>query len=130
MRKFVCVELDQTRNWVVRIFRSESAAYGAQGPTDVILYSKAVSSIRHALFIRSKGLCELCSEILTEKSGHMHEQMHRGKGGEISLENSVFICARTHKREHRDRNVRWGETVCQHMNNPFECKLCRERSIL
>ena len=69
--------------------------------------AEAIASIRHQCFLRSKGFCELCGSVVTENSGHLHEQKHRGKGGEISLVNSVFICARTHQFEHRDRNPRF-----------------------
>jgi 5-methylcytosine-specific restriction endonuclease McrA len=70
-------------------------------------YAEAVKSIRHQLFLRAKGFCELCGDIVLESSGHMHEQKHRGKGGEISLENSVFICPICHGLAHKDRNPHW-----------------------
>jgi hypothetical protein len=69
----------------------------------------AVSQIRHQIFERSKGDCELCSSPITEKTFHMHEKQHRGKGGEVSLENSVAVCASCHLFAHRDRRVRFGE---------------------
>jgi 5-methylcytosine-specific restriction endonuclease McrA len=67
----------------------------------------AVSEIRHHIFVRSGGECEHCGVPVTESSGHMHEKQHRGKGGEISIENSVFICAKCHQHQHKDRNPRW-----------------------
>jgi hypothetical protein len=39
----------------------------------------------------------------------MHEKLHRGKGGEISFENSILICHPCHRHEHRDRNPRWSK---------------------
>jgi len=105
MRESVWVELGLDA-LPVRIFRTEkeSLALGWRQPYDRAL---AVSAIRHKLYIRSGGFCELGGEVLTEKSGHMHEKKHRGQGGEISLENSVFICPKCHQHEHRDRNPRW-----------------------
>ncbi len=70
-------------------------------------YREAVSSIRHQLWLRCRGECELCGSLVTEQGGHMHEQQHRGKGGEISLDNSVFICAKCHQDAHKDRAPRF-----------------------
>lgn len=94
---------------VSRIFKSRRAAFAAKVMVVEMDRALAVSDLRHQLFIRSQGFCELCASVVTEKSGHMHEQKHRGKGGEYSLENSVFICARTHTHEHRDRNPHWSK---------------------
>lgn len=103
----VWVELDQTRNFVVRIFRSAAASCGSKGPADRLIYSVAVQAIRHRLWLRCGGECELCASPVTESSGHMHEQKHRGQGGEISLTNSVFICPTCHLHAHNDRNPRF-----------------------
>jgi hypothetical protein len=102
--KLVLVEVQYGRP--VRIFKSAKAALHARMNMKVypMRRADAVSAIRHQLFMRCGGFCELCGDIVTEKSGHMHEQKWRGKGGEISLENSVFICAKTHKLEHKERN--------------------------
>ena len=67
----------------------------------------AVSVIRHQIFLRSKGDCEFCASPITEQGGHLHEQVPRGKGGEISLANSIFICATCHRLAHADRNPRF-----------------------
>ena len=72
-------------------------------------YADAVKSIRKQIFYRSKGFCELCAAIVVESSGHMHEQLHRGQGGEISLANSIFICATCHRLAHADRNPRFSK---------------------
>jgi hypothetical protein len=101
---FVWVQRDPITFHVTRIFKSKRAAFAAGGKTPTQsprVY--AVASIRHQLFVRSEGLCEKCCAIVTESSGHMHEQKWRGKGGEISLENSLFICARCHQHEHKER---------------------------
>lgn len=108
--KTVAVELYRTQP--VRIFRSHSAAAGAlrkgeSGPVVQMTPADAVHAIRHSLFVRSGGFCELCANPIIEKTAHMHEQVHRGKGGEISLDNSVFICATCHHRAHADRNPRF-----------------------
>lgn len=105
--RWVWVEVSEDGARVVRIFKSEKTAFDRGQNIDWMTYEQAVGDIRHQTFMRSNGFCELCASVVTEKSGHLHEMKHRGKGGEISLDNSVFICARTHKHEHRDRNPHW-----------------------
>ena len=104
--KLVWVELGNLGQ-VVRIFKNKQAACAFHGHVFQVPYFIAVGEIRHQLWLRCKGVCELCGDVLTEKSGHMHEQKHRGQGGEISLANSVFICPTCHKAAHHDRNPRW-----------------------
>src|ERR1700722_19158151 len=96
---------------VVRIFKSKKAAYASGEVVWEVTRAWAVASIRHQIFVRSDGDCEQCGSPITESSGHMHERKHRGRGGEISLENSVFICAICHSYNHRARNPRWGEEI-------------------
>lgn len=93
----------------VRIFRNQKASL-AEGWRQQFNYTAAVRIIRHKLFLRSCGECELCGIQVSESGGHMHEKLHRGKGGEISLANSVFICPHCHRQEHADRNPRWSKT--------------------
>jgi 5-methylcytosine-specific restriction endonuclease McrA len=107
MNNMVWVELNDV-NATVRIFRNRRAAH-AFGKEWIAEQnrSEAVAEIRHQLWWRCKGECELCASPVTEQSGHMHEQVHRGKGGEISRANSVFICPPCHQRAHKDRNPRF-----------------------
>ena len=91
----------------VRILKSRNAALRAEGVVWQMTRAQAVGAIRRQIFIRSEGYCELCASPVLESSGHMHEQRHRGKGGEISLANSVFICPTCHKAAHADRNPRF-----------------------
>jgi hypothetical protein len=93
---------------IIRIFKSRNAAFhlvskGKAFTAAEVTYEYAVKCIRFELFIRSNGHCETCGAVVTHNSGHMHEQQWRGKGGEISLENSLFICARCHQHEHKGR---------------------------
>ena len=110
MSDMVWIELDASFRFPVRIFKSRQAAMRCPNRIDYWDRALAVKLIRTSIFVRSKGFCELCGDLVTEQSGQMHEQKHRGKGGEISLENSVFICAKTHRREHRDRNPRFSSS--------------------
>src|ERR1035437_3756586 len=108
MIELVWVELNDA-GCPTRIFRSRKAAHDF-GENWVVERNRteAVASIRKQIFYRSHGYCEICGALVLETSGHMHEQVPRGKGGEISLENSIFICPKCHAREHSDRNPRWG----------------------
>lgn len=94
----------------VRIFRNQKSAH-AFGSEWVAQWDRAIAVefIRRQLWLRCLGECELCGSVVTEFSGHMHEKKWRGKGGEISLENSVFICPRTHDLEHKSRNPRFSK---------------------
>src|SRR5690349_14503573 len=77
--------------------------------------SEAVGSIRRQVFERAGYECEWCGRpIILERgapnSGEMHEVLPRGKGGEISLANSVAICKSCHRNiGHGDRRLRFGE---------------------
>ena len=104
--KLVWVEQNQALT-AIRIFKNRNAAFSTTVLVVEMRYKVAVGDIRHFCWLRSKGECELCGDIVTEQSGHLHEQWWRGKGGEISIWNSVFICAKTHKREHRSREPQW-----------------------
>lgn len=112
-QKLVWVETN-AQGLAIRIFRSASAAGRHPDNFQYIVRmprSEAVSQIRHQLWLRCKGQCELCGDTVIEISGHMHETKHRGKGGEVSLANSVFVCPRTHVLEHKDRNPRWSKKL-------------------
>ena len=107
MSKDVWVEVHIPSGLIIRIFKSKQIAYTSE--THIIITHRpiAVAEIRHQLFRRSCGQCELCQSNIIEKTSHMHEVKHRGQGGEISLVNSVCICADCHRYAHRDRNPRW-----------------------
>lgn len=105
--KLVWVEMGVYEPVYVRIFRNKSAAYASQLPIGRVRYGAAVEYIRHAIWDRCKGECEMCASPVIESSGHMHEMKHRGKGGEVSLANSVFICPTCHAQQHSDRQVRF-----------------------
>ena len=109
MRKLVWIERDPISARPIRIFRSKSAAMGEGRTARLMPYYAAVFAIRHQLWERSGGFCELCAAPITEILSQMHEQKHRGQGGEISLENSVLICGVCHKRAHADRNPRFSK---------------------
>ena len=104
--RVVCVELGEDAE-AIRIFRNEKAAHASGATFTKMYYRVAVGQVRRKVWLRCKGECELCGSIVVEVGGHMHEQFHRGRGGEISLENSLFICAICHSRAHSDREVKF-----------------------
>jgi len=108
-KKLVWVETDGIGGPIIRIFRSKKSAMGSNRLCIQAWYDLAVEDIRHQIFVRSRGECEVCSDLVTESSGEMHERKHRGKSGEISLENSIFVCGKTHRREHRKRNPQFSK---------------------
>lgn len=78
----------------------------------------AVEQIRRQVFERSRNECENCGARITWNSMHMHEQVLKGKGGEVSLENCHALCGDCHEwrpdSEHGNRrwqSARVGESV-------------------
>lgn len=62
--------------------------------------ANAVDIIRRAVFIRDNWECTHCGQSVTldgERKGEMHERKWRGRGGEISIENSTTLCQDCHK---------------------------------
>jgi 5-methylcytosine-specific restriction endonuclease McrA len=99
--KLVYVDWNPATKRSIRIFKNWKAAIAALNAGEVTCIIKlyradAVGSIRQQLWERSKGFCEWCGSIITQKSAHMHEVKSRGKGGDISLANSVIICYTCH----------------------------------
>lgn len=75
------------------------------------LTRKEKGAIRTAIFNRQDGKCLWCDAELTLKMAHMHEKIHRGRGGVISLANSIILCADCHLNSaHKDRKPRFGES--------------------
>ena len=104
--KLVFVELNE-KGRVSRIFRKYPWKVRTPSPTEAphkpikqMSKTKAVAEVRRQIFLRSKGACEFCATPVTEQTGHMHEKIFRSHCGEISLENSVFVCPPCHRGEH------------------------------
>lgn len=92
-----------------RIFRSFHMAHEAGVCWTKMLYGTALDQIRHKIWLRCRGECERCGSIINEYSMEMHEVVHRGKQGEISLANSIGTCRGSHKYQHKDRDTRFRE---------------------
>ena len=114
----VWVELDSILKLPIRIFKSWKAAVhlvsrGSAHSATEMEYATAVRLIRHQLFLRSYGYCQLCAVIVTEQGCHMHERIHRGRfdvdgySGEISLTNSIIVCAKCHRLQHPEREIQF-----------------------
>lgn len=52
--------------------------------------------IRRIIYDRQHGECLWCSKFVTWQQAHMHEVVQRGKGGKISLDNSIILCSTCH----------------------------------
>lgn len=113
----VWVEFDEFTGWAIRVFKSHKSMvfampYTECGYTKKMDQALAISQIRRQIFARQEGVCVNCPEMLTWGSGHLHEKIHRGQGGEISLENSEMLCYSCHLGKHGahgDRRPRFGE---------------------
>lgn len=123
-QKFVLVEINSHGD-PVRIFRTVKEAMKL--PVELVQKwprGLAIRSIRETIYVRSKdvlgnGRCEFCGQFVTRDSGEMHEKIPRGRGGEISLENSVFIC----KPCHRGQNGAHGNRRWQTAKLPDEVRI-------
>ena len=107
----VWAEIDEFTGHAVRIFRNRKSAFEAIAAPKLISKALAVSQIRRQIFDRQEGVCVNCPEMLTWGSGHLHEKIHRGQGGEISLENSEMLCYSCHlgkRGAHGDRRPQFG----------------------
>jgi 5-methylcytosine-specific restriction endonuclease McrA len=106
---WVVVDADGRPIRILKSFRAVVylSGHGVYSHTCEMPRKDAVAAIRHQIFLRSQGNCEACGCPVNESTAHMHEKQHRGRGGEISLENSLFICAACHKWAHRARNPQW-----------------------
>lgn len=127
--KMVWVQIDPDTQLAVRIFKNHKVAYTALivdsavhqaahellgveskvGPTPETLKHMdrglAVSQIRRQVWNRQEGLCARCPEIIRWNGSHMHEKIHKGDGGEVSLENCELLCAECHRNQHPEKQV-------------------------
>lgn len=76
------------------------------------LAGEDMSVRRHEVWERCGGFCEKmgCNRNITEETMHTHHVKHRSKGGAENLNNLEALCGRCHKREHGNREPRWGNS--------------------
>ena len=74
----------------------------------VLVSPEEVKAIRTTIYNRQDGECLWCSKNITFQQAHMHEQKPRGRGGEISLDNSIILCYDCHiNNAHGNRRPQW-----------------------
>ena len=107
----VYVEIDPKTDLPIRILRTTLEALKLP-PERVrqMARSVAIGYIRQQVVDRARRNrlinCEFCGKVVTELTGHMHEVVPRGQGGEYSVDNSRYICPECHigrDGEHGDR---------------------------
>lgn len=108
--KIIWVELHvETRLPVAILKNSKHASHVAN--TAQMLRSVATGSIRQQVYERDGRACTHCGAPVTPDTMHMHERLWRGRGGEISLENSTTLCGYCHEHSevagHGKRRVQW-----------------------
>ena len=114
--KQVWVELSAAGR-VIRIFRNRRAAAETElaFPIDLVDRAVAVKDIRAAVFQRDGYACTHCGKVVTWETGHLHERVWRGRGGEMSLENSTTLCFACHMYDkvagHGARQPQFGKTL-------------------
>lgn len=110
MANRVLCEIDPQSKKLIRILRHGGTALFLK-PEQVVELPKveAISQIRRQVFEISRGECRNCSRAITWNF-HMHEQKPKGRGGEVSVTNSVALCADCHlNQEHGDRKPQWSK---------------------
>jgi 5-methylcytosine-specific restriction endonuclease McrA len=71
-----------------------------------------VGEIRDEIWKRQDGLCLRCGDYVTKATAHLHEVISRGKGGEVSLDNSIILCSACHigvRGVHGNRRPQWSK---------------------
>ena len=82
---------------ICRIFRNDKKYLDFPScQVYTVTKSEAVKDLREQVYERSGHECERCGRAITWVSMEMHEKIHRGKGGEQSLENCVALCHNCH----------------------------------
>lgn len=116
MRGRVFVEYDATGQ-ICRIFRHRRNAVVSAAWEEKRIHEyprkDAVEFIRKRTFDIAEGHCKYCGKYCSWEVGEMHEELPRGKGGEISIYNSVWSCHDCHtgpSGQHKARQTRFGET--------------------
>jgi hypothetical protein len=96
----------------VRIIKHLAGGYGR---VECLALSTAVGEIRRKIWERDKRRCTHCGNTVTWQSMEMHERIWRGRGGEVSVENGVTLCAGCHINDpvagHGNRKPQWKKQV-------------------
>lgn len=61
--------------------------------------AEAAKDIRAQVFARDHYACTHCGRVVSWESGELHERRWRGRGGEMSLENSTTLCYDCHSND-------------------------------
>ena len=102
---------------VWRIFRNRKAASVAGITCQISVMAKvdAERIIKKQLWELAKGKCTWCGADVPLVGGglynnsHIHEQNPRGRGGEVSMENSIILCYDCHMNvAHGNRKLQFG----------------------
>lgn len=105
MSKLVRVELGPEGN-VIRIFRDKGWRLLPEDSVQLMDKGAAVGLIRMQIYERCGGdspaggeshECEECGRSINWRTMEMHEQLAKGKGGEVSLKNCRALCHDCHQ---------------------------------
>ena len=114
MRSTIYAELDL--NGLVQriIYTRKDAIQSPSWPERIRVmdYLLARSQLKQQVINNQNHECAKCGEYINIPSMHLHEVIHRGEGGEESLDNCIGLCAQCHigrRGEHSDRQTRFGE---------------------
>jgi len=65
-------------------------------PVRIILSSADYTKLRHAVYQRAYGCCEICYRGVSFNEFSLHHKKSRGAGGDDTEENTVGCCLQCH----------------------------------
>jgi len=71
----------------------ETLSGGVMMPYD---WATGIDQLRRRVFARDDYRCVKCLRTVTWDSGHMHEKLHRGRGGDRTINNCETLCREHH----------------------------------
>src|SRR5215831_1071255 len=108
-RNRVYVEIDPATQLPVRILKGVRGWFSLPVERQAEWPKKdATEQIRRQVWERAGKNCEKCGKPVSWSGMHMHERLHRSKGGEVSVENGWCLCYDCHiPEEHANRLPIW-----------------------
>ena len=82
--------------FAIRIFKN-AKHIGSVIRFQYMLRARAVEEIRRQVWERDNKRCTHCGTMVGWNIMQLHERIWRGRGGEVSIDNSVTLCADCHQ---------------------------------
>ena len=70
-------------------------------PKRIKLNQKEYHELRRQKWLQARLHCEICHAWTSLETGHFHHIVSRGAGGDDTIENGLWLCAKCHDKKHR-----------------------------